>query len=67
MAEPKRPKHKVARPMRHLTEGQRSDFKGADVLLKDLPQAETLISDRGYDSTKIRKAYAFCSDPISIL
>ena len=53
--------------MRHLTEGQRSDFKGADVLLKDLPQAETLIGDRGYDSTKIRKAYAFCSDPISIL
>ena len=45
----------LGRPVRlHLTEGKRSDFKGADVLLKDLPQAETLIGDRGYDSNKIR-------------
>jgi transposase len=47
------------RPVRlHLTEGQRSDFKGAYVLLKDLPQAETLIGDRGYDSNKIRTLLA---------
>ena len=45
----------LGRPVRlHLTEAQRSDFKGADVLLKDLPQAETLIGDRGYDSNKVR-------------
>jgi len=46
----------LGRPVRlHLTEGQRSDFKGADVLLKGLPKAKTLIADRGYDSNKIRK------------
>ena len=39
---------------RHLIEGQRSDFKGADVLLKELPNAGTLIGDKGYDSDKIR-------------
>ena len=45
----------LGRPVRLLlTEGQRSDFKGADVLLKDLPKAQTLIGDRGYDSNKIR-------------
>ncbi|EFO28672.1 transposase, IS4 family protein [Roseibium sp. TrichSKD4] len=42
----------------HLTEGQRSDFKGADVLLKDLPETETLIGDREYDSNKIRAMLA---------
>jgi IS5 family transposase len=42
----------------HLTEGPRSDFKGADVLLKDLPKAETLIGDRGYDGNKIREMLA---------
>jgi IS5 family transposase len=46
---------KQGRPVRlHLTEGQRSDFKGADVLLKNLPKAETLIGDKGYDSDNIR-------------
>lgn len=36
------------RPIRlHLTAGQRSDFKGADVLLPDLTGATTLIADRG--------------------
>jgi IS5 family transposase len=29
----------------HITEGQRCDFKGVDVLLKDLPKAETLLKD----------------------
>jgi len=42
------------RPVRfHLTEDQRSDFKGADVLLKNLPKAERLIGDKGYDSDNI--------------
>lgn len=46
----------LGRPVRlHLTEGQRSDFKGADVLQPDLPDAKTLIIDRGYDSNKVRK------------
>jgi transposase len=46
---------KQGRPIRlHITEGQRSDFEGADVLLKDLPKAETLLEDKGYDSDKIR-------------
>ena len=40
---------KQGRPVRlYLTEGQRSDFKGAEVLLKNLPKAETLIGDKGY-------------------
>ncbi|MGR3291275.1 MAG: hypothetical protein ACU0C9_08800, partial [Paracoccaceae bacterium] len=40
---------KQGRPVRlYLTEGQRSDFKGAGVLLKNLPKAETLIGDKGY-------------------
>lgn len=44
------------RPIRlHLTAGQRSDFKGAEVLLDALPKADVLIGDRGYDSNKIRK------------
>ncbi|MCI1243617.1 MAG: transposase [Acetobacter fabarum] len=48
------------RPVRlHLTAGQVSDFKGADVLLADLPdEAEEVIGDRGYDSNKIRQSLA---------
>jgi len=38
-----------------LTAGQRSDFKGADVFLPDLPHAKTLIADRGHDSNKVRE------------
>ncbi len=46
----------AGRPVRlHLTAGQRSDFKGADVLLPNLPAAKVLIADRGYDSAKVRK------------
>ncbi|MFT9018321.1 transposase [Acetobacter malorum] len=43
------------RPVRlHLTAGQGSDFKGADVLLADLPdQTEEVIGDKGYDSNRI--------------
>uniref|UniRef100_UPI000AC037C5 transposase n=1 Tax=Komagataeibacter xylinus TaxID=28448 RepID=UPI000AC037C5 len=41
------------RPVRlHLTAGQVSDFKGADVLLADLPDGtEEVIGDRGHDSS----------------
>lgn len=40
------------RPVRlHLTAGQVSDSKGADVLLADRPdETEEVIGDRGYDS-----------------
>ena len=47
------------RPIRlYLTAGQRSDFKGADVLLPGLTGATTLIADRGCDSNKVRKLLA---------
>ncbi|WP_408737072.1 IS5 family transposase [Acetobacter fallax] len=48
------------RPVRlPLTAGQVSDFKGADVLLADLPdETEEVIGDRGYDSNKIRQSLA---------
>ncbi|WP_225197733.1 IS5 family transposase [Gluconobacter oxydans] len=48
------------RPVRlHLTAGQVSDFKGADVLLNDLPvETAEVIGDRGYDSNKIRQSLA---------
>jgi transposase len=48
------------RPVRlHLTAGQVSDFKGADVLLADLPgETEEVIGDRGYDSNQIRLSLA---------
>ncbi|MFT8980236.1 IS5 family transposase, partial [Gluconobacter oxydans] len=40
----------------HLTAGQVSDFKGADVLLTDLPKGtEEVIGDRGYDSNRIKR------------
>ena len=43
-------------PLRlHLREGQCSDFTGADVVLKDLPPAATVMGDQGYDRDKIRK------------
>ena len=43
-------------PLRlHLREGQCTDFTGADVLLKDLPPAATVMGDQGYDRDKIRK------------
>lgn len=49
----------LGRPVRLLiTEGQLSDFKGADVLLKDLPRAKAVLGDRGYDSDKIRSMLA---------
>ena len=42
----------------HLSEGQCSDFIGAEVLLGDLPPATALIGDKGYDSNKIRNLLA---------
>ena len=52
----------------HLSEGQCSDFGGADVLLKDLPPVAAVIGDQGYDGDKIRKMLAeqgisFCIPP----
>lgn len=48
------------RPVRlHLTAGQVSDFKGADVLQADLPdETEEVIGDQGYDNNKIRQSLA---------
>ncbi|WP_227672614.1 IS5 family transposase [Komagataeibacter sp. FXV3] len=48
------------RPVRlHLTAGQVSDFKGADVLLADLSDGtEEVIGDRGHDSNRIRLSRA---------
>ncbi|GHB49950.1 DDE transposase [Pseudovibrio japonicus] len=46
----------AGRPIRlHLTAGQTSDYKGAELLLSDLPASRVVIADRGYDSNKIRK------------
>ena len=46
-------------PLRlHLSEGQCSDFTGADVVCKDLPPAATVMGDQGYDRDKIRKMLA---------
>jgi transposase len=39
-----------------LSEGQMSDHKGASLVLDALPSAQTLIADRGYDSTAFRHA-----------
>ena len=41
-----------------LTEGQRSDHKGAGILLPALPDACHLIADKGYDRDRLRKALA---------
>lgn len=41
-----------------LTEGQMSDHKGAALIYPVLPDAETLIADKGYDSDAFREALA---------
>ena len=48
------------RPVRlHLTAGQVSDFRGADVLVTDLhDETEEVIGDRDYDSNRIRLSLA---------
>ena len=39
-----------------LTEGQMSDHIGAKLLYPQLPEATTLIADKGYDSDEFRDA-----------
>ncbi|WP_148560956.1 IS5 family transposase [Magnetospira sp. QH-2] len=39
-----------------LTEGQVSDYRGADTMLPAFPDADDLIADRGYDSDRFRQA-----------
>lgn len=41
-----------------LTEGQVSDYRGAATVLPDLPDADVLIADKGYDrcATRFREA-----------
>jgi transposase len=39
-----------------LSEGQRSDYKGAALLLDSLPRAKELLADRGYDADWFRTA-----------
>jgi len=36
-----------------LTEGQTSDHIGAKLLYPRLPEAKTLIADKGYDSQRV--------------
>ena len=52
------------RPVRlHLTAGQVSDFKGADMLLVDLPdETKEAIGDYTYDCNKIRFSEAHTGD-----
>jgi transposase len=47
----------AGRPLRmFLTAGQRSDYIGARALLDDLPPAEHMLADRGYDADWYREA-----------
>ena len=39
-----------------LTEGQVSDFKGAALMIADLPKAKVMLGDRGYDADWFRNA-----------
>lgn len=39
-----------------LTAGQTSDFKGAAVLIEQMPKTRALIGDRGYDADWLREA-----------
>jgi transposase len=41
-----------------LSEGQMSDYKGAALMLPDLPRAKALLADRGYDADWFRDALA---------
>lgn len=41
-----------------LTKGQASDCRGSRTLLPKLPDARTLIADKGYDSDRFRHALA---------
>jgi len=39
-----------------LSEGEMSDYKGAALLLDQLPRAKELLADKGYDSDWFREA-----------
>ena len=39
-----------------LSEGQMSDYKGAALMLDDLPKAQWMLADRGYDAEWFRDA-----------
>jgi len=39
-----------------LSEGQMSDYKGARLIIDDLPAAKQLLADRGYDADWFRDA-----------
>lgn len=39
-----------------LSEGQISDYKGAQALVNELPDAKYLLADRGYDADWFREA-----------
>ena len=41
-----------------LSEGQMSDFKGAALMIDDLPPAQVLLADKGYDADWFRDALA---------
>ncbi len=41
-----------------LTEGQASDYRGAEAILPAVPDADVLIADKGYDSDRFRQALA---------
>ena len=41
-----------------LSEGQMSDFKGAALMIDDLPPAKALFGDKGYDADWFRDALA---------
>ena len=40
----------------HLTAGQVSDYKGAKVLMRNIPSTQTMLADRGYDADWFRNA-----------
>ena len=41
-----------------LSEGQMSDYKGAALMIDDLPPAKAMLGDRGYDADWFRAALA---------
>ena len=47
------------RPIRlFITAGQVSDYTGAMALLNNLPDADWLLADRGYDADWFREAFS---------
>ena len=48
----------MARAGRLLSEGQMSDYRGAALMLKAVPNAKALLADKGYDADWFRDALA---------